>query len=259
MLGDVDAPLALCTAPGELQCAAPGTTPPLSRAGELHRLSRASASRLIASVAYDVLGSVASIVYSADFLDDRGRDLQIDTLRETVREIHDTSRRLQLTVDGLLDYAELGPAISVPVSLLETLHHAHGVLRSLARDGALRLRIDLGKDAAFTRGNPIIVEQVFVNLLLACAKLGGPTSLVHVRSTAPSRPGVVQVQLSSGRRGGAAPDNERAGVYAASLLSRSLLLDARMAAERQGGRLVFEDRGSTCVFTVELPRSEGTR
>ena len=258
MLGDVDAPLVLCTAPGELQCAAPTTALPLSRLGDLHRLGRAATSRLIASVAYDVLGSVASIVYSADFLDDRGSALQIDTLRETLREIYDTSRRLQLTVDGLLDYAELGPAISVPVSLLEVLHHAHGVLRSLSRNGALRLRIDLGKDAAFTRGNPIIVEQIFVNLLLACAKLGGPTSLVHVRSSAPTRPGVVQVQLSSERRGRAAHDGERSGLSAASEVSRSLL-DARMAAESQGGRVVLEDREQSCVFTVELLRSEGTR
>lgn len=259
MLGDVDAPLALCTTLGERQCAAPGTSLSLAGLDGLHRLRRADTSRLIASVAYDVLGSVASIVYSADFLDDRGSALQVETLRETVREIYDTSRRLQLTVDGLLDYAELGPAISVPVSLHEVLHHAHGVLRTLSRNAALRLRIELGKDAAFARGNPIIFEQLFVNLLLTCARLGGSSSLVSVRSTAPAGPGVVHVQLSCERQGRAVTESTLAPLRATSGLSRSVLLDARSAAESQGGRLVVEHHEQQSVFTVELPRSEGLR
>ncbi len=74
------------------------------------------------------------------------------TLRETVQEICDASRRLQLTVDGLLDYARLGPTIAVPVSLREVMNRAQGLLRSFYRSGSHRLRVGIAPEADWVRG-----------------------------------------------------------------------------------------------------------
>jgi signal transduction histidine kinase len=224
--------------------------------------------RLLASIAHDVRSAVASIVYSADFLDERGAPIGEDTLRATVSDIGAAARRLQLTVDSLLDYARLGPAISVPVSLREVFSRAQGLLRSFFRDGAHGLRIDIAEDAEWVRGNPVIVEQIFVNLLLSAAECAqGPTEVSVSSYSAPLPPARGAVALVLVRIVGdgplfasqvADPDaNTATGVGLDGL--RLTLADAETAAAVQGGRLSCERSANGLCFEVGLPRSEGPR
>jgi signal transduction histidine kinase len=215
--------------------------------------------RMIASIARELRGSVASIVYSADFLESRGQETPHETVRQMVHEISDAGRRLQLTVDGLLDYARLGPAISVPVSLHEILNRAQGMLRSYYREGARRVRVELTAGADWVRGNPVVVEQLFVNLLLSFAESEEATRSVSI-STALGAGGslvAVQVQLSSD--GSDSPRSTTMLSAAARTATRLAVLDARKAAESQGGHVVIEGSTQTPSFLVSLPRSEGPR
>jgi signal transduction histidine kinase len=230
----------------------------------------------LASIAHDVRSAVASIVYSADFLDTRGGSVQEDVLRAMAHDIAEASRRLSLTVDSLLDCARLGPAISVPVSLREVMSRAQGLLRSFYRDGAHSLRVELVAGAEWVRGNPVVVEQIFVNLLLSAAECAEAASLVIVSAqstpssvpfvaealSVPSATGMVEVRV----RGdgallaqrfadplpGAAYEGEVVGL-------RLAVADAEAAAATQGGRLSLDHGAEGLSFVVRLPRSEGPR
>jgi signal transduction histidine kinase len=213
--------------------------------------ARSELQRLIASIAHDIRNSVASIVYSADFLELRGADLSDDTWRESVHDICDASRRLQLTVDGLLDFARLGPTISVPVALRDVLSRAHALLRSLYRDGAHHLEVQVSPEAGWVRGNPLVIEQIFVNLLLHAAECapGARHVLVSASVAEPLSSGerMIVVRVSDDR---GTPDQPHSTIFESN---------AREAALGQDGQLFLEQTSSGASFILLLPRSEGPR
>jgi signal transduction histidine kinase len=225
-----------------------------------------STGRLVASIAHDIRGSVASIVYSADFLDVSGGVVQTDALRETVQEICDASRRLQLTVDGLLDYARLGPTISVPVSVREVLNRAQSLLRSLYTDGPHRMRCDISPETNWVKGNPIVIEQILVNLLLNAAQCSDEPRMVVVTSCLSSAPGGIatHVCIRVADDGPGIPEHLRQSIFEPFFSTKSSgtglgLTSAREAAENLDGALVLEPSERGACFALFLPRSEGPR
>jgi len=235
-------------------------------AASFHRQHLEATGRLLASVAHDVRSAAASIIYSADFLDVRGNSLQEDMLRATARDIGEASRRLQLTVDSLLDFAHLGPSISVPVSLREVMQHAQGLLRSFHRRGAHALRLEIAAGAEWLRGNPVVVEQIFVNLLLStaeCDESGGIVS-VNAQSAIAGDPGqaaMIEVRVHGA---GAALARHFAEPLAAGAPEEPgsiglCVADAEAAAVAQGGEIALERTAKGLSFVVRLPRSEGPR
>jgi signal transduction histidine kinase len=223
-----------------------------------------STHRLVASVAHDLRGSVASLVYSADFLESNGATLRRDTFEETVHDIRHASRRLQLTVDGLLDYARLGPTISVPVSLPEVTHRAQRMLNSFYRDELHRVRLELSQDAEWVRGNPIAIEQIFVNLLLHAAERADAPRLVTISSSPVLGGAAAQLYLRVSDDGPGVAQEVWDSLFrpegAAGRFSGGLALaEARAAAESQGGRLLLETSHKGSAFALFLPRSEGPR
>jgi signal transduction histidine kinase len=229
----------------------------------LRRQRMESTGRLVASIAHDIRGSVASIVYSADFLDVSGGAVQTETLRETVQEICDASRRLQLTVDGLLDYARLGPTISVPVSIREALNRAQSLLRSFYTNGPHRLRCEIPPETNWVRGNPIVIEQILVNLLLNAAQCSDKPRLVLVTSCLSSAPGTIasHICIRVADDGPGIPEHLRESIFDAFFSTRPDgtglgLTSAREAAENLDGALVLEPSDRGACFAVFLPRSE---
>jgi signal transduction histidine kinase len=236
----------------------------------LHRQRLEATGRLVASIAHDIRSSVASIVYSADFLSVSGLSLTPQVLGETVREISEASRRLELTVDGLLDYARLGPSISVPVSLRDVLNRAQGLLRSLYREGAHRLHVELAPAAEWVRGNPITIEQIFVNLLLNAAEASPEPRLVNVSSHLSGVPGAAEeaelshVCVRVSDDGPGIPESLRESVFEPFFTTKQQgtglgLTSAREAAESFDGRLVLEPAERGARFAIYLRRSESPR
>ena len=154
----------------------------------LHAQRLEAMGRLVASIAHEIRNSVAAIVYSADLL--RIEDVTEAERSEIAEEILGASRQLQEIVDGLLDYARLGPTLSVPVSIRDVLTRAQGFLRAFYRDGAHTLIVNVSPTACWAQGNSIVVEQVFVNLLLNAAEAAGGSSVtVIVEATLAPLPG----------------------------------------------------------------------
>jgi signal transduction histidine kinase len=218
--------------------------------------SREHTLRLMASVAHDVRSAVASILYSTDFLAVHGPALKREILRETVDEIIEAIQRLQLTADSLLDYAKLGPAILVPVSLHEVFRRAQGVLRSLFHRGGHQLRVELQE--TWVRGNPVVMEQLFVNLLHSFVVAASRPCVVSVRALAQEATcgsaALVQVEIT---RQACSPDHS--GDPGLESLDGEELADVLAAALGQGGSLSRWDGASGPGFAVRLPRSEGPR
>jgi signal transduction histidine kinase len=240
----------------------------LALSERLHRQRLESTGRLVASIAHDIRSSVASIAYSADFLSVGGATITKEVLAETAREISEASRRLQLTVDGLLDYARLGPSVSIPVSLREVLSRSQGLLRSLYREGVHRLRVELGANAEWVRGNPITIEQIFVNLLLNAAEASADPRLVSVTSEVtprgPSDAETSYVCIRVCDDGPGIPESLAESVFAPFFTTKQDgtglgLTTAREAAESFDGHLLLEPCPRGACFAVYLKRSEAPR
>jgi signal transduction histidine kinase len=144
--------------------------------------------RLVASLARDLRSSIASVVYSADFLNVRGTSVEPAVLAETVRDISKASESLQQSLDALLDFARLGPSVSVPVSVRDVVNRAVGLLRTQYRDGAHRVRMDVAPRAEYVRGNPLVIEQILVNLLLNAVEASAAPRCVIVTAFPALRP-----------------------------------------------------------------------
>ena len=220
--------------------------------------------RLSASLAHHVRADVATILYGADVLEEGGARLDGLIAGETLRDIGEASRRLQLIVDGLLDHARVGPSIAVPVSLRDVLHRTQALLRAFRGDAAQRLRVSIEPELEWVRGNPVTIEQIFVNLLVSPLAAEGEQARVSVCSAVPP---------SAGRASEASHVYVRVSADVEQLGDRLFeagpslfgevdglgIVDARRAAESQGGSLILEEtRGGVCIG-VSLPRSEGPR
>ena len=236
----------------------------------LHRQRLESTGRLVASIAHDIRSSVASIVYSADFLSVSGNSLTPSALKETVQEISDASRRLRLTVDGLLDYARLGPSIAIPVSLRDVFNRSQGLLRALYREGAHRLKVELLPGAEWASGNPITIEQIFVNLLLNAAEASSEPRVVSVSSEASIAPDappdaeLTHVCVRVSDDGPGIPESVRDSIFDPFFTTKLNgtgigLTAAREAAESFDGRLLLEPAEKGACFAVYLRRSEGPK
>lgn len=233
-----------------------------------HRQRLEATGRLVASIAHELRNSVSSIVYSTDLLRISGPQVTPETLAEIVQEIMDASRRLQGTVDGLLDYARLGPALSVPVSLRDVLTRSQGFLRSLYHDGAHRMKVHIDPNAEWVRGNSIIIEQIFVNLLLNAAEAApanDPSTVLITSELAPSpraRPGAEPMVCVHVRDDGPGiPSLLRESIFDPFFTTREDgtglgLNNAYEAARSLGGALVLEEATRGACFAVTLPRGE---
>lgn len=226
---------------------------------KLHRQRLEVTGRLVASIAHELRNSVSSIVYSADLLQSRDA-LPRDAFDDSVLAIMEASRRLQATVDGLLDYARLGPTVSLPVSLREVLTRAQGFVGPFYRSGKHHMRVALAPEADWVQGNSIVVEQVFVNLLLNAAEASTAPVTVQVTSEHASHPStgrpMVRVRVADDGPGVAA--GLRSRIFEPFVTTRERgtglgLTNSREAVESLGGAIVLAEVERGATFVVYLP------
>jgi signal transduction histidine kinase len=236
----------------------------LAQAELLQKQQQAVLERLVSSITRDIRGSVASVVYSADFLKVSGGHLAERVLSETVKDIAKASSSLQQTLDALLDYAQLGPSVSVTVSLRDVLNRALGSLRTHYREGAHRVRMDVAPRAESVRGNPLIIEQILVSLLLNSVEASAAPRCVIITAFPALRPfstntsGPLHVCIRVWDDGpGIAPAHPRRVVdhfFSTKQGSAGLGLSlARQAAERMEGTLELTDDDTGTCFSLYLP------
>ncbi|MFO0687038.1 MAG: ATP-binding protein [Sandaracinus sp.] len=235
-----------------------GASAALSR--QLHRQRLEVTGRLVASIAHELRNAVSSLVYSADLLAVREQLPEVE-MDEVALGITHASRRLQATVDGLLDYARLGPTVSVPVSLREVLTRSQGFLRSYYRSRSHTLRVAVRPEAEWVQGNSIIIEQVFVNLLLNAAEAATEPIVVQVTSeawTSDDDRALVRVRVRDDGPG--VPPALRSRLFEPFVTTRPNgtglgLAYSREAVESLGGAIALEDTDEGASFVVDLPKA----
>ncbi|KRW94759.1 sensor histidine kinase KdpD [Paracoccus sp. MKU1] len=148
-------------------------------ASETERLRSA----LLSSVSHDLRTPLVSILGAAEGLDQpglgpQGRDILVETIREE-------GERLDRYIQNLLDMTRLGHGAlrpnAVPTDLRELVGAARHRLRGPLRDNPVMVTIP--EDMAPAHVDPILIEQVVVNILDNARKYAGPGTPIRISAS----------------------------------------------------------------------------
>ncbi len=137
-------------------------------------------SALLSSVSHDLRTPLVSILGAAEGLDQPGLTAtDRSLLAETIRE---EGERLDRYIQNLLDMTRLGHGALKPrtaaVDLRELVGSARHRLRAALR--GRRVDVDIPADLAPSEVDPVLVEQVLVNILDNARKYAGPDSAIRI-------------------------------------------------------------------------------
>lgn len=223
----------------------------------LHQQRLEAIGRLVALVAHDLRAPLASIVFNVDVLSTRREQLTSDIVEEILEGLRAGSERLRWAVDGLLDYARLGPPVAVDVDLHECMSRVSGLVRPLLRDRSHHLTCSVQEGARWVRANALVVEQMLVNLVMNAAEASSrPQQIDLVAVPDRERGNIVRVRVTDAGPG--VPEELRDRVFEPFFTTKPKgtgigLTTAREAARDLGGDLVLEDSDRGACFAVLLP------
>jgi signal transduction histidine kinase len=233
----------------------------------LHQQRLQETGRLAALMAHDLRSPLSSIVYNVDLLQNRAGDLASPNVRELLRETEIAADQMRRTIAGMLDFVRLGPPVTGAQSLREIFGRVSSLLRPAFRAGSHALTTELHDDGVRVRGNPLTVEQIFVNLLVNATEAADRPVHIrigseHVAAAAPGqRPwravdDMVRIRIADDGPG--IPAELIASVFEPFVTSKPHgtglgLTIAREAAQSLGGHLSLETTSPGCTVAVVLP------
>jgi signal transduction histidine kinase len=223
----------------------------------LHQQRLEAIGRLVAMVAHDLRAPLASIVFNADLISKQPERFSGLALSNVAAELRNASDRLSWTVDGLLDFARLGPPLSVDVDVEEVFRRVSSLTRPVLRDGSHRLVTHVVPGAETVRGNSLVVEQIVVNLVLNAAEAAVRPASIEVRAEPPAN-GDALVRLVVQDDGPGIPLELRERIFEPFFTTKSRgtgigLSSAREATRDLGGDLRLLEVPSGACFLVTLP------
>ncbi len=135
---------------------------------------------LLSSVSHDLRTPLVSILGAAEGLDQpglgaQGREMLLDTIREE-------GERLDRYIQNLLDMTRLGHGALKPKTVAIDLRELAGAARNRLR-GPLRghpVEVRIAPDLAPVQVDPILIEQVLVNILDNARKYAGPGTPIRI-------------------------------------------------------------------------------
>lgn len=148
-------------------------------AQRLHRQRLEITGRLVAMIAHDLRVPLTSIVFNADVAYER--QLSQEELTLTLADIRSAAARMRHSIDGLLDFARIGPSKASAVELSNVISRVESLLRPQVRDGSHQLQVTVHPQANWVCGNALVVEQVLANLLMNAMEASRDP--VHIRVT----------------------------------------------------------------------------
>ncbi|MCA9670338.1 MAG: HAMP domain-containing histidine kinase [Myxococcales bacterium] len=131
----------------------------------LQRQRWESIGRLVSGIAHDLGAPLASVMFNAAVLHERLDRLSPTDVAELVSDIRTAASRMREFMHGLLDYATGTSSSFRNVSLAVVLERVNGLLRPMLRRGNHTVRTRLDPDLDEVRGNPLLIEQILLNLL----------------------------------------------------------------------------------------------
>jgi two-component system sensor histidine kinase KdpD len=218
-------------------------------------------SSLLSAVSHDLRTPLATITGSASALVEGDAALDEATRRELAQAIQDEADRLNRLVHNLLEMTRLE---SGGIRVHKDWHPLEEVVGSaLARVekqlGQRRVDIDLPPDLPLVPLDPLLVEQVLINLLDNAIKYTPETSPIEISASVEDH--AVSVRVAD-RGPGFAPGEETQifekfyrGQEAGTRTGAGLgLAIARGIVEAHGGRIIAEPRpGGGALFRFTLP------
>lgn len=222
----------------------------------MHQQRLEATGSLVAAIAHDIRGALASVIFNADVLATRGADMDTTTQEAFLGEILGGAQRLKEIVDGLLDFARLRDQAQPAIVLGPVLQRCVSLLRPKFRDRAAELTVTHAEPDASVHGNALIIEQIIQNLLQNALEAGAHHICIHSEQAPDDR---VRVRVHDDGPGVAAEDLER--IFEPFFTTRSEgsglgLATSREAARHIGGDLVIDPVEYGTSFSLFL-RSGG--
>ena len=235
------------------------------RAAETDRLRQA----LLTSISHDLRTPLASVLGAASTLRDLDAALPVEAKADLLATIIEESERLNRFIANLLDMTRLEAGAVAPNLVLQDVGET--IDTSLRRTDKVlaehRIEIDVPANLPALRLDPVLFEQVLVNLLDNAAKYAPEGSTVRVSA----RQDGAQLHLQVLDEGEGLPDADvervfdkfyrvrkgdrvRAGTGLGLAISRGFI-------EAMGGRITAANRPDRngAVFTLTLPIPAGSR
>jgi K+-sensing histidine kinase KdpD len=216
------------------------------------RRSDAVKTTVLHSVSHDLRSPITAIMTASDVLEDSGESLSTEDRAELHASIRLQIRRLDRSVDNLLNLSRLEAGAAVPVRELWTVDGL--ITRALEAVGPENDRIDvlLPDDSPPISVDAGQIEHALVNLLENALKFSSPTDLVEMRAEQARNEVIVRIT----DHGPGIPAHELSLIFEpfhGSGTGLGLAI-ARGFIELNGGRISVESapRGGT-TFAVAFP------
>ncbi|HTV25265.1 MAG TPA: ATP-binding protein [Polyangiaceae bacterium] len=149
----------------------------------LHRQRLEATGRLVAAMAHDLRAPLASISLDMDTIARDSSALSSGEQASIIRDVREAVRRLRWAVDGVLACARLGPEASSHVRLAQIVDSASRLLSPACRESGHRVSAEIGAGTEWVWTNPLILEQVFVNLLLNSMEAARGAATIRIESS----------------------------------------------------------------------------
>ncbi len=233
-----------------------------ARNAALRAKTEEARSSLLSAVSHDLRTPLASITGAATALrDDRG--LALNTRTELVESICDETERLERLVANLLDMTRLesGP-VRLKRDWIPVEEMIGSALTRLERQlGERSIQIDLPETLPLLSVNPVLFEQVFVNLLENASRYTPPGSPLEI--AARKLDGTVSIEFRDSGRGFVSGTEERIfekfyrGEHIGAGGAGLGLPICRAIVEAHGGSISAENRpNGGALVRVVLPIAE---
>jgi two-component system, OmpR family, sensor histidine kinase KdpD len=219
---------------------------------------------LLNAISHDLRTPLSVLVGASSSLADGAATLSEPARKELAVSIHDEARRMTVLVNNLLDMARLESGNTELRRQWSSLEEILGSVLTRLADAlaAHPVKVDIPADLPLVSVDPVLIEQVLVNLLENAAKYTPPGTPIDVAARLDRERMVVEVA----DRGPGIPPGEEVRLFdkfyrlraesAQSGVGLGLAI-CKAIVDAHGGSIIAANRpGGGAIFRFELPAGE---